>query len=102
MKEVDSPDEGWIQEQTTLFMERNLFFMCAKKCTFWGCPNVQQIIPILIQLGHKIKSEVIFFLVNLPIPRMHPKKYTFCDRGGKEMAAELYPHNEEETRRSYA
>ena len=57
---------------------------------------------ILIQLGHKIKSEVIFFLVNLPIPRMHPKKYTFCDRGGKEMAAELYPHNEEETRRSYA
>nr|WP_300658206.1 hypothetical protein [uncultured Acetatifactor sp.] len=34
-------------------------------------------------------------MVNLPIPRMHPKKYTFCDRGGKEMAIELYPHNEE-------
>ncbi len=50
---------------------------------------------ILIQLGHKIKSEVIFFLVNMPIPRMHPKKYTFCDRGGKEMPVELHLHNEE-------
>ena len=38
----------------------------------------------------------------MPIFWMHTKKYTFCDRGGKEMAAELYPHNEEETRRSYA
>ena len=30
---------------------------------------------------------------------MCPKKYTFCNRGGKEMPIELYPHNEEAYRK---
>ena len=49
----------------------------AKSVLFGTVQMSNKLSLILIQLGHKIKSELIFFLVNVPISWMHPKKYAF-------------------------